>query len=322
MKWKNTLVLYWIVVGTFALMLSWWIVFFVRQGAVLVERADHAGANLSSEQAAAVKDAAHESLRMFLFEGGFLLLALGAGVWLVVRSMRREVLLSRQQRDFLSAVTHELRTPLSSARLAIQSLRLGRVGEEKRERYLKNAEADLDRLGELVERVLETARVSTGGTRLTLERLDLAEFTARTARSLVGSDDLRLEIDARGTVPVEADASALETILRNLIANAKKYGGTPGRLRVRVERAGREASLEVRDFGPGSPSPNPDHLFDPFVRGEGELVKSRPGVGLGLYLVAELVRALGGRVSARNATEDGSGFLVEVRLPLAAESTA
>jgi len=321
-KAKSSLVLYWIVVGIFALMLSWWIVFFVRQGSVLVSRADQAGANLTPAQAAAVKSAAHESLRMFLFEGGFLLLAFSAGVWLVVRSMRREVLVARQQHDFLSAVTHELRTPLASASLAIQSLRLGRVSAEKREHYLTNAASDLDRLGELVERVLESARVSSGSARLTLERLDLAEFTERTARALVGADDpaLRLEITARGPVPVQADATALETILRNLIANARKYGGTPGRLRVRVTSEGREAALEVRDFGPGITHTKPERLFDPFVRGEGELVKSRPGVGLGLFLVAELVRALGGRVSARNATEEGTGFLVEVRLPLATES--
>ncbi len=321
MKPKSTLVLYWIVVGIFALMLSWWLVFFVRQGTVLVQRAERAGAGLSPAQAAAVREAAHANLRMFLFEGGFLLLAFSVGVWLVVRSLRREVLLARQQHDFLSAVTHELRTPLSSARLALQSLALGRVPEAKRERYLKNAAADLERLSELVERVLESARVSSAPPRLALERLDLAEFTARTVRHLSGALDpaFQLEIEAPRSVPVLADASALETILRNLLANALKYGGRPGRLRVRVTGEEREATLEVRDFGPGVSGPVTERLFDPFVRGESELVKSQPGVGLGLYLVSELVRALGGRVSARNASDEGTGFLVEVRLPLAVD---
>jgi signal transduction histidine kinase len=318
-KARSSLVLYGLVVGVFALMLSWWLVFFVRQGTVLVNRAERAGANLTPEQATAVREAAHESLRMFLFEGGFLLLAFAAGVWLVLRSMRRELLLARAQQDFLSAVTHELRTPLSSARLALQSLLLGRVGPEKRERYLENAGADLERLSELVERALESARVSRGPARLTLERLDLAEFTERTARALVPPDDpaLRLEFQSGGPVPVEADATALETILRNLVANARKYAGSPGRLQVRVSSAGREASLAVRDFGPGLSGADPERLFEPFVRGEGELVKSRPGVGLGLYLVSELARALGGRVSARNASDAGGGFEIELRLPLA-----
>ncbi|HEX6881908.1 MAG TPA: ATP-binding protein, partial [Planctomycetota bacterium] len=106
----------------------------------------------------------------------------------------------------------------------------------------------------------------------------------------------------------------LETILRNLLANAAKYATPPGRVRVAVATTEREALLTVRDFGPGVQG-DPAVLFEPFTRGEGPLVSSRPGVGLGLYLVSELARALGGRVGARNAAP--SGFEVELRLPLA-----
>jgi len=318
MKGRSTLVLYGVVVGVFVLMLSWWLVFFLRQGTLLVDRADAAGAQLTAAQATAVRAASHQSLRMFLFEGSFLLVGLAAGVWLVLRSMRREIVLARQQREFLSAVTHELRTPLSSARAALQSLTLGRVPEDKRSRYLANTEADLERLSELVERVLESARVSTGRVRLAFERLDLAEFAPRALRRLNEGYALDLEVDAPRPVPVSADPSALETILRNLLANAAKYAADPGRLRVRVDAAGREAQLIVRDFGPGVPG-DPAELLEPFSRGDGPLVKSQPGVGLGLFLVDQLVRALGGHVEARNAREGGSGFEVEVRLPLAVE---
>jgi len=290
----------------------------VRQGALLVERANASGAALSAAQAEAVREAAHQSLRMFLFEGGFLLTALAAGVVLVLRALRGEIKLARAQREFLSAVTHELRTPLASARLAIQSLALGRVPPEKRERYLANAEADLARLSELVERVLETARLATARARLSLQRLDLAEFARRRAREIAAPHELALELSARGPVPVEADAAALETILRNLLANAAKYASGSPRLALTVLCAGAEPSLVVRDFGPGVEG-DPMRLLEPFERGSGPLVASRPGVGLGLFLVSELARALGGRVLARNAS-DGPGFEVELRLPLAAEA--
>jgi hypothetical protein len=317
LKSRRALALYGIVVGTLALMLSWWAVFFVRQGAVLVARANRAGAGLSELQASAVREAAQESLRMFLFEGAFLFAAFVAGVVLMLRAMRREVLLARAQREFLSAVTHELRTPLAAARLAIQSLTLGRVGPEKRERYLANAASDLARLSELVERVLEAARLSSGRARVTLERLDLAEFVARRAPALAAevAPELALELEGGPGVPVEADAAALETILRNLFANAAKYAaGSP--VRVRAERAEREARLAVRDFGPGILG-EPRRLFEPFTRGEGALVASRPGVGLGLYLVAELARAHGGRAAALRPADGRGGLEVEVRLPLA-----
>ena len=320
MKSRGALVLYGLVVSTLTLMLAWWVVFFVRQGSVLVERANHAGAALSEAQAVAVREAAHRSLRMFLYEGGFLFLVFVAGVVLMLRAMRREVVLARSQREFLSAVTHELRTPLSSARLAIQSLALGRVPAEKHERYLSNAEADLARLSELVERVLEASRVASGRARLALERLDLAELVDRRARALAAevAPELAVELATDGPAPVSVDPSAVETILRNVIANAAKYAVGSKRVRILVQRDGREARLAVRDFGPGVTG-KPARLFEPFVRGAGPLVDSQPGVGLGLYLVAELVQAHGGRVEARNAPE-GLGFEVEVRLPLAAEA--
>lgn len=318
MKTRRALVLYALVVSTLTLMLAWWVVFFVRQGGVLVERANRAGAALSEPQALAVRQAAHQSLRMFLYEGGFLFLLFVAGVVLMLRAMRREVVLARSQREFLSAVTHELRTPLASARLAIQSLALGRVPAEKRDRYLANAEADLARLSELVERVLETSRISSGRAKLVLERVDLAELVTRRAPSLATevAPSLALELSTKEPVPVQADPAAVETILRNLLANAAKYAAGSNRVQIRVARAGDEARLAVRDFGPGVKG-NPARLLDPFVRGDGPLVASQPGVGLGLYLVAELAQALGGRAEARNANGGGPGFEVELRLPLA-----
>jgi len=312
------LLVYGLVVALLALMMAWWAVFFVRQGALLVARANEAGAALTPAQAEAVRQGADQSLRMFLFEGAFLLLALAAGVVLVVRATRREVVLARAQREFLSAVTHELRTPLASARLAIQSLALGRVPPEKTARYLASAETDLARLTELVERVLETARLGTARPRLRLERLDLAEFARQRGPELAAAHGLTLELALPEAVPVEADGAALETILRNLVANAAKYATGSTRLALAVARSGSEARLALRDFGPGVEG-DPARLFEPFERGSGPLVASRPGVGLGLYLVAELVRALRGRIRARNA-EPGPGFEVELHLPLAAEA--
>jgi len=321
MRSRGTLVLYGVVVGLFGLILGWWMVFFLRLGPILVERIRDTGVALTPEQAEAVRAAAHASLRMLLFEGGTLILALAAGVILVLRALRRELFLARQQREFLSAVTHELRTPLASARLAVQSLQLGRVKEEKVPRYLDNVERDLERLGELIERVLESARLTSGvPLRLNLQALDLAEFTAHRAPQLAAESarGLSLEIEAPAPVPVDADVSALETILRNLLANAAKYAHDRGRLRIEVRRGADGAHLGVRDWGPGV-SGDPRRLFEPFVRGEGAQVASRPGVGLGLFLVSELVRAMGGRVRARNA-DPSPGLAIEILLPLAAEA--
>ncbi len=113
---------------------------------------------------------------------------------------------------------------------------------------------------------------------------------------------------------MRADAEALETILGNLISNALKYGGTPPALRVRVRAGEGHGILEVQDAGAGIDEAEATRIFDPFVRGQGELIKQRPGIGLGLHLVAELTASMGGQVSARNVGEP-QGFVISVKLP-------
>src|SRR5688572_12142371 len=117
--------------------------FFAHQGEFLLRRIERQGAALDERQAAALREATGASMRMFLFEGTFLGLLLVASLFLVLRSLQRELAVHRQQSNFLSAVTHELRSPIASARLFIDSLLAGRAEGEKRERYLRNARKDL-----------------------------------------------------------------------------------------------------------------------------------------------------------------------------------
>lgn len=306
------------VVALYALVFGWWMVFFLRQSDYLLARMAKQGVHLTSEQSSALRQASDASMRMFLFEGTFLGLMLAASVALVVRSLHREVALHRQQRNFLSAVTHELKSPIASARLYVESLLLGRADGEKRERYLRHALEDLDRLRGLVEDLLKSAQYSTTGPIVHPERLDLARYAREELARLVreeSRDQARLDLAADGPVPVEVDGKALETMLRNLISNAVKYGGDEPRLEVEVARDAGSAVLRVRDHGRGLAGADAERIFEPFVRGGDENVRTQPGAGLGLYIVRELARAHRG--DARAADAQAGGFQVEIRLPLA-----
>lgn len=321
MKSRRRIALYCTVLALFALILGWWLVFFSSLGSVLTERAAEAGAGLAPEQVEAIRSAADASTRMLLYEGAFLIVLLLFGVLLLIRSMRLEVALHRERQNFLSAVTHELKTPIASARLHVESLLLGRVPEPKHDRYLETAREELDRLGEMVDHLLETARTTARPLKaeLDLEHLDLAAFVRETTPELIRSQPaLEVEVDASSPVAVDGNRAALETILRNLYSNTAKYGGEQPRAHVSVTQVGDRARLSVRDFGPGLQSGQPKRMLDPFVRARDELVRERPGVGLGLYLVAELARAHGGSARVGNA-EGNSGFGVEVFFPLGAQ---
>jgi signal transduction histidine kinase len=306
------------VVALYALVFGWWLFFFANQGDFLVERVARQGIELEPATELALRSATQDTMRMFVFEGAFLGVLLLGSMMLVVRALQRELALNRQQRNFLSAITHELRSPIASAKLYLESLLLGRAEGEKRERYLKHAHQDLDRLQSMVDSLLQTARLTTKGIEVDLEELELASELRKIAAELAQEPQTSaaaIELAELPALTVAADPSALRTILRNLVANAVKYAGPKPRMRWELWSEGTAAVLLVRDFGAGLRDADPKRLFDAFVRGGDEDVRTRPGVGLGLYLVAELAKAQGGAVRARTDLE-GGGFGVELRLPL------
>ena len=320
MRLRSRLILFTSIVIILVALLSWWLYFFIVQDEKIVSEIGKKGIGFSALQLEAVRSVTADNMRMFLFESAFLILLIVGGFYLLLRSMRSEVLAHRQQRDLLSAVTHELKSPVSSAKLYIQSLLLGRVmDEEKKERYLQRTEEDLDRLDQMIERLLESARINRGKVEVHPQPLDLSEVARRVVKKMGPREDGQVDLDLLDPLSVQADPTALEIILRNLIANAFKYGGDPARVLVRTAKDDHQALLEVRDFGQGLRDDRAEKLFQPFVRGENELVRSQPGVGLGLYLVSEFTQALGGSVRAKNA--EGGGFLVQIRLPFAKGAT-
>lgn len=304
-------------------LLAWWAFFFGRQGTLLAERMQEAGRPLTDEQIGVLREVAGETQRMFVAEGVTLCLLVLGGMWSILRTMTRELALERQQKNFLSAITHELRSPIASARLYVESVLLGRADGEKRDRYLQRAMLDLDRLRTRVDDLLETARVNSSRPSLEIEPLDLSKV-ARDVVERLGKEHAvrgaRIELEAGSGVWVRTDGRALDTVISNLVSNAVKYGGKDPRVLVKTEHTRTKALIHVRDYGPGLGGADPKRIFEPFVRGDDANVRAKGGVGLGLYLVRELVTAMGGRVRAKDGLE-GGGTLIEIELALAEAKT-
>ncbi len=252
---------------------------------------------------------------MVLGEGSlFLLLALLL-LWLFQRTAAREAFLTLQQRNFLHAVTHEFRSPLQSLRLALESL-MRRPDPVRAPRYAQGMLADLERLEGLVENVLAVGRMDAAAFSTQPRPVDLSAAVRRALERLRATGGDALECDIEDGVVAEADPATLEPILRNLLDNARKYGeGRP--VHLRLSRRGERAVLEVSDQGRGFTDEEARHLFRRFWRAGDERVRTAPGVGLGLYLVSELVRGQGARISARSPGP-GAGAVFTVEWPLAA----
>ena len=252
-----------------------------------------------------------------LGEGIFFFAAIATAVMLLWRALSREGALERQHQNFVSAVTHELKTPIAGIRLALETVLSRRVDDEGRTRFLTNALADTERLGDLVEKVLEVTRYTGGAHRLRIAPGDLSqlvedELRAAERRALARGVDLASEVAPGIQAPIDPEALAI--VISNLLENALKYAqGQPPRVEVRLRLERGEAVLEVKDNGVGIAGAEIEAIFRPFYRAGDEVTRRTPGTGIGLFVAREIVGAHGGRLTAAS---DGPGKGATFRLVL------
>jgi signal transduction histidine kinase len=271
-------------------------------------------------------ESAHEgrhAVIMFVSEGAFFLIVMLGGVYLIYRALRRESELKRQQSDFVAAASHELKTPVAALKLAVQTLARPDLPRDKQARFLDNMVQDLARLELLLQMILKAGQIESGRFALHPEEVDLAaelERHAARAEPLLKEQNCELQAALEPGLRVRADRQALESILSNLIDNAAKYvqDGVHGRINLRLRRGGERAIIEVEDNGIGIERRELAHVFERFFRGTRESVRTRPGTGLGLYVVKELVEEQGGTIEAESAGL-GRGTTFRVSFPAVEE---
>ncbi len=247
---------------------------------------------------------------------------LAGGIYAIYRFGVGQIALARQQRTFVSAVSHELKTPLTSIRMYGELLRSGWADEAKRNTYYDFIYTESERLSRLIDNVLALARIERREAPA-LEPASVAEVLdmvrSKTAAALQQSG-FELEVDCDASLAdaeVDIDPDGIAQIFINLVDNALKFAAAaePRRIVIAAKRTGpAQVGFVVRDFGPGFAESERKRLFDLFYRPT-DIAAGNPvsGTGIGLALVRELVVGMGGAVEARNASP-GAAF--ELTLPL------
>jgi len=307
---------------SFAL-LAWWASFLLfasgeltAASAQLVERdVDGAARALGADDAASLADVGTRRQWTFALEAVFFAVVLAVSGHLYFASKRREAALHANQDRFLAAATHELKTPLATISLLLESLRDGRVPQEKRQRYLSNGLLEAERLERGLHNVLKAAGLRSARTEAAKTRGDLARDVRDAVEAMQAraqAADILLHVEAPRTLEVLRDGAALQLVLRNLLDNSIKFSPPGSTVRVAVVEREGEALLSVQDRGRGLDEQERTSAFQPFWRGDD---RASGGTGLGLHLVREMVSAHGGAVEADSPGRDqGSTFVV--RLPL------
>ena len=271
-------------------------------------------------------------VRMFAFEGPFFSLVVLTGLFIIAKSLRTERELKQRQQNFLNAVSHEFKTPLSTLRLLVETALYRALKPEKQRDYLERMERELTRLEATSEQVLASARLEQHASTQSLQSADLkgaVQNIVERSRSGLEARGVRLETSYPDTsLPVSLDPDALSIVLNNLLDNAAKYSSGAKEngekhVRVRVEAKRHLAAVHVEDEGVGLEPQEVRRVFDKFYRVGNELTRESTGVGLGLHLVKSLTEAMNGWVrceSPNPATGKGSRF--SVMLPKRVEAPA
>jgi len=225
--------------------------------------------------------------------------------------------LSERRAAFVSAVTHEMRTPLTTFRMYTEMLVKGMIPDEaKRRRYLDTLRVEADRLSHLVENVLAYARLQRGSGPARVEKVTLLELIDRVGNRLAERAEhagMSLVVEAADSpqpVTASADPAAVEQILFNLVDNACKYAAPAPdrRIHLEVDQRGKYIRIRVRDHGPGISKSDLRRLFRPFGKSARRAADSAPGVGLGLALSRRAARSMGGDLRLDDRIRDGACF--------------
>jgi len=243
-----------------------------------------------------------------------------AGVVINTIFLVREIRRNEQHDSFLNAVTHELKTPIASLRLYLETLESRQLDEAKRREFYQNMLADTDRLLGTVEQVLKASEVRQRSTRKNWTEVDFGRVVRESAemaksRHHLSAEELRLENASSEELLVLGNEEELRTLVMNLFDNAVKYSDTQKNITVEIKTPTLDTiSLSVHDSGTGIPKGELKRIFKRFYRAQSEKTKQVKGTGLGLFIVRSVARRYGGDAYAESAGE-GQGSTFFVRLP-------
>jgi len=258
----------------------------------------------------------------FVYVSALLVLIFSAamilGGTLLIRDSRRSMKDAMEKTSFVSSVSHELKTPLTSIRMYAELLAEGRVSQpEKVNRYLSVIVSESQRLTRLVNNVLDFGRLEQGKKTYHKASLDMAEFVrgildAHSIRIAAAGLSLELSIPD-STISIVTDRDALEQVILNLIDNAVKYAGSGKYLGVSVENnANDTVDLVITDKGPGIPPAHQALIFEKFHRVDNSLTADQAGSGLGLSIARRILRDLGGDLIFEPEKDGGSRFIARI----------
>jgi signal transduction histidine kinase len=241
------------------------------------------------------------------------------GLFAIYQSARTIVDLSERRSQFVSSVTHELKTPLTNIRMYIEMLEQGIARDQDREQeYFRILDSEGARLSRLINNVLELSKLEKRQRQVDMQTGDFEEVIREVETVMhekLKHEGFTLKTEAVNIRPFRYDREIMILVLINLIENSMKFGKTAAQrqITIRIDRGEKQVNILVADTGPGIPAHALKKVFDDFYRVENSLTRTTRGTGIGLALVKKFVTLMEGTVTAEN--NDGPGCTITISLP-------
>lgn len=294
----------------------WWVVFMARLVGEKVQMAQQL--NGTPEFVEQIHQQEITRQIMVGLEGSFFIIVFALGIWLMYRALVRTEEVKFHQQNFLMAVTHELKTPLASMRIYLDTLQSTKISPEKKQEIIPRLKDDANRLERLVHNILEAGKFERHGYHLNPEQFNLSALVRERAHALDRLPlDLpkKIETDIQDGIEIKGDEPALGRALDAILENSLRYhDGTQVLVSVKLRTENGKALIQISDRGIGIDKRDLARVFDRFYRVGDEMTRKASGTGLGLYLCREIIRAHGGTVRAESeGPGQGSRFTVTLK---------
>ena len=246
---------------------------------------------------------------MILTEGSVFILLLVVGLFRVRKVFLEEMKLADRQRNFMLSITHELKSPLSTIKLSLQTLNKRKLESEKSERLINNSLVDLDRLETLVDNILFAAKIEREHPGLSDEDANVSEIVQLVSgRFIHNKKNIKIEPNIQEDIYMNIDVMGFTSIVTNLIDNAIKYSEAETAIQIVLEQQDGKVVWKFIDAGIGIADEEKEKIFEKFYRVGNEDTRKTKGTGLGLYIVKQFIKIYGGEIEVKDNANGGSAF--------------
>ncbi len=252
----------------------------------------------------------HNKIMMIAGEAAVFIILLFLGLYFIRRSILKELALAHEKKNFSLSVTHELKTPIASSKLFVETLINRDLPKEKEKEILKKIYSDQNRLQQLVEDILLASKVDETNLKLHLTPTNIKSFIEQTVFNMVGDNPIQINIAS--DLVMYVDEFYFSSVIQNLQSNAVKYSERETPIIWEAQPKGNKIQLRIKDEGKGIKDAEKINVFKLFYRSGNEETRRTKGTGIGLYLVAKIVKLHKGKIRALDNQPKGTIIEIEI----------